>query len=46
MVAVVGGLAADSSDACSVCSVASRNTAKYTGVFVFPDAVCYLNSEW
>src|ERR1700751_3616063 len=41
-----GGLLADSSGACSACSVASRNPGKHTCVSVSPDAVCYLNSAW
>src|ERR1700757_3685377 len=46
VVVVVGGLPADSSGACSACSVASRNPGKHTCVTVSPDAVCYLNSAW
>ena len=43
MVAVIEGIAMDSSDACSVCSVASRKLGSTPPSLSNPDVVCYLS---
>jgi len=46
VVAVVEGIAMDSSDACSVCSVASRKLGSTPPSLCNPDVLCYLSIVW